>query len=338
MKKKSGYSLIGLLLAAALTTAACNSSTANTDSSGAAQPTDGAAVTQTQGEQRTIGTVLISGTNPHCQIFEAGFRGVVEGRGDKAVVLDADYDPTKLVNCIADLVAQGVDGIVVEACDNQAPIQGIKEATAKGIVVAGSDMLIDVTEEDGALISQTVTDNYSAGLQCGQDFVKRANGAEMNFCIMEFKTNTSAVERINGFMDAVEGHDNLHLLEINQPNPETLEAKLAVMDTWLQKYDKIDCVFAYHDPAAMACIQSLEAAGRLEGTLIYSVDGNEDALQAIVDGKMTGTAKQQPEKLAALAAEDIYKVLDGEELGHDWVVYVPVQYIDSTNAAEFLNK
>ena len=46
-------------------------------------------------EKRTIGCVIISGTNPHCQIFEEGFRSVEEENGDEAVVLFKRSDSTE---------------------------------------------------------------------------------------------------------------------------------------------------------------------------------------------------------------------------------------------------
>ncbi len=216
------------------------------------------------GKNYVIGTVLISGTNPHCQTFEESFRKTVQSYGAEPVVLDADYDPAKLMSCIADLIAQDVDGIVVEACDAEAPVTGIAEAHRNGIIVTATDMLVNVKPEDGTLISMTGTDNYNAGYQLGQDFVKKADGKQMNYVIMDMKTNSSAGQCVNGFLDAVKGHDNLVLLDQQQPVPETQEQKMALMDAWLQQFDKIDCVFAFHDPAAIACIQSLEAANRLE--------------------------------------------------------------------------
>lgn len=290
------------------------------------------------GKQYVIGTVLISGTNPHVQIFEASFRKTVESYGAKPVVLDADYDPSKLMSCISDLIAQDVDAMVIEACDAEAPVTGIAEAHRKGILVTATDMLVNVKKEDGTLISMTGTDNYSAGFQLGTDFVKRAAGKPMNYLIMDMKTNSSAVARVDGFLAALKGHDNLKLLDQQQPIPETQEQKMALMDAWVQQFDKIDCVFAFHDPAAIACIQSLEAANRLKGTLVYAVDGNLDAIKAIADGRMTATAKQQPDQLAAQPVHDIFKVLNGESIGHDWLQLLPIIYIDKTNAAEYLKK
>lgn len=283
-----------------------------------------------------IGLVIISGTNPHCMLFVEGFEEVCEKYGAETVILDADYDPAALMNALSEFVSMGCDGIVVEACDAEAPIQGIREAHEAGIIVAASDMILPITEEDGWVISQTVSDNYKGGYMCGEDVVKRANGEEFNVCIMDMPLNGAAVQRIQGFKDAIAGNDNIKILSEDTPTPETLEQKMAICDAWIQKYDKIDAIFAFHDPAGMACVSSLKAAGRLEETLIYGIDGNEDAIQAIAKGEFTATAKQDPHALAVGATEDLFTVLNGGTIEHDFMTYVPVTYIDATNAAEFL--
>ena len=61
---------------------------------------------------------------------------------------------------------------------------------------------------------------------------------------------------------------------------------------------------------------------RDRGTLVYGVDGNIDAIQAISEGKMTATAKQQPDQLAILSTKNMYRVLNGEEIDGGW----PVSY------------
>ena len=284
-----------------------------------------------------IGCVIISGTIQHCQLFQDGFEDVCSKYGAESVVLDADYDPAVLMSSLTDLISMGCDGIVVEACDATAPLQGIKEAVEAGIVVSAADMLLDFDEEDGYVISQTVSDNYAGGYACGEDVVKKANGEEFNVCIMELQTNASAVERVAGFQDAIAEHDNIKVLDIGTPSPENLEEKMAVCDAWVEKFDDIDAIFCYHDPAAIACVSSLSAAGRLEDTLLYGVDGNEENLIAIQEGKITGSAKQDPYEMATSATEDVFTVLNGGEIEHDFLTYIPVTYVDKTNVDEFLN-
>lgn len=289
-------------------------------------------------EGRTIGAVVLDGTNPHCTLFEEGFRSIVEEKyGDKAVVLDATGDPETLINCLSDLMSQQVDGIVLEACDAEAPIAILKEIkNMMGIPVAAADMYLQTTEDEGLVLSQTVSQNYEAGVAIGEDLIKRANGEEMNICVLEMKQNSSGMQRVQGFLDTIAGHDNLKVIEESQPSEDSVEAKLALCEVWVQKYDDIDVVFAYHDVASLTAVQALKAAGRLEGTLIYGVDGSPDAMTAIKNGEMTGTSKQQPDQMAIHSAEDVYTILNGGNIEHDWEVYIPTVFVDASNVDEYI--
>ena len=115
-----------------------------------------------------------------------------------------------------------------------------------------------------------------------------------------------------------------------------MEAKLALAEVWVQKYDDIDAIFCYHDVASLTAVQALKAAGRLEGVLIYGVDGSPDAMISIKNGEMTGTSKQQPDQMAIHSAEDVYTILAGGTLEHEWEVYIPTVFVDATNVDQYL--
>lgn len=337
---------LALLLAASLAVGltACGSGTASEETEQAttmeeteSDTAEENSETDASAEQRVIGTVVLDGTNPHCSLFEEGFRSIVEEKyGDEAVVLDACGDPETLINCISDLMSQQVDGIVLEACDDEAPIAILREVKEMGIPVAAADMYLQTTEDEGLVLSQTVSMNYEAGVDVAEDLLERANGEEMNICILEMKQNSSGMERIQGFLDTIEGHDNINILEQSQPSEDSVEAKLELADIWVQKYDDIDAIFAYHDVGALAAVQALKAANRLEGVLVYGVDGSPDAMTAIKNGEMTGTSKQQPDQMAIQSAEDVYTVLNGETIDHDWEVYIPTIFVDADNVDEYL--
>lgn len=299
---------------------------------------DTATKDSTSSEQLTIGCIVLNGTDPHCALFEEGFRKTVEDEhGDIAVVLDAEGSAETLINCITDLMSQQVDGIVLESCDDEAPLSILKEVKAAGIPVAASDLYLNTTQEDDLVLSQTISQNYEAGVTIAEDLIERANGEEINLLIMEVKQNSSGVMRIEGLVDTLEGHDNIKILERSQPSEDTVESKLELADTWMQKYDDIDAIFTFQDIASLACVQALKAADRLEGTLVYGVNGAPDALQAIKNGEMTATAKQQPDLMAKLSAEDVYSAIAGKEIDHDWEVYVPTILVDKTNVDEYLD-
>ncbi len=292
-----------------------------------------------QAGQRTIGCIIINDANPHCLVFAEAFRKTVESKGDKAVVLPANDDPELLLRSLSDLVTQGVDGIVLESPNATAPIQMLREAADKGIVISAADVLIALDESDGVLVSQTVSDNYGAGVLCAEDFIKRANGKEAFACHIIYDENQAVSERVQGFLDTVAKHDNIKILEGQQPVPVTQEAEMAIAEAWYQKFDRVDAIFGGGDPIAIAFMRGIQSAGGktgTEGTYIYGVDGAQDAYAEIKKGTMTGTAKQQPDELARLATEDVYTVLNGGKIDHPWLTKVPVLYVDATNVDQYI--
>lgn len=294
-----------------------------------------------QAGQRTIGCVIINDANPHCLVFADAFRKSVESKGDRAVVLPANDDPELLLRSLSDLVTQDVDGIVLESPNATAPVQILREAAARGIVIAAADVLIAIDEGAGVLVSQTVSDNYGAGVLCADDFIKRVNGRDAYVCHIIYDENQAVTERVTGFLDTIAKHNNIKVLEGQQPVPVTQEAEMAIAEAWYQKYGQIDAIFGGGDPIAIAFMRGILSAGGKTGaggTLIYGVDGAQDAYAEIVKGTMTGTAKQQPDELARLATEDVYTVLNGGKIDHPWLTRVPVLYVDASNVDQYIEK
>lgn len=291
-------------------------------------------------EHYTIGCVIINDANTHCIAFAEKFKEVVESRGDEAIVLAANDDSETLLKCIDDLVAAGVDGIVMESPNATAPVEALREAAKNGIVISAADVLLDIDESEGVLVSQTVSDNYGAGVLCANDLIARLDGKEAGVCYMIYEENEAVTTRVQGFLDTIKDHDNIKVLEGTQPTPVTQEAEMAVAEAWASKYDtQITAVFGGGGPISIAFMRGLESAGMTcsadNGIYIYGVDGSQDEYACILDGDYTGTARQQPDELARIATEDVYTVLAGGTIDHDWLTYVDVVYVDKTNVNEY---
>lgn len=287
----------------------------------------------------TIGCVIINDANTHCIAFAEKFTEIVEAHGDTPIVLPANDDAETLLKCIDDLVSAGVDGIVMESPNATAPVEVLREAAANGIVISAADVLLDIGEDEGVLVSQTVSDNYGAGVLCANDFIKRLNGAEGTLCHIIYEENEAVTTRVQGFLDTIAPCENITVLEGTQPVPVTQEQEMAVAESWAAKYDKISAVFGGGGPISIAFMRGLESAGVTcgeDGTWIYGVDGSQDEYACILDGDYIGTARQQPDELARIATEDVYTVLGGGTIDHDWLTYVDVIYVDASNVNEYV--
>lgn len=81
------------------------------------------------------------------------------------------------------------------------------------------------------------------------------------------------------------------------------------MSGWATKFgDQIDMVISNNDGMAMGCLQ---ASNYPVGVPIFGYDANSDAIEAIANGKLTGTVSQNTDAQAAGTLQVIRNLLDG---------------------------
>ena len=118
-------------------------------------------------------------------------------------------------------------------------------------------------------------------------------------------------------------------------NWDQTTAQQDVANALAQYGDKIEVVFCNNDAMALGALQSIEQAGRTVGTDIYlvGVDALSEAVQNVLDGKMTGTVLNDDvgQATAAAAAAQLY--VEGKDVDqYYWVDYVKVT---PANAADY---
>lgn len=92
------------------------------------------------------------------------------------------------------------------------------------------------------------------------------------------------------------------------------------MENLIQAYgDEIDAVFAHNDDNAIGALQAIKAAGLKPGEdiKIYSMDGQKDALQAIIDGDMELSVLCQPR-----FGDSVLAIIDKLEAGEEVPAFV----------------
>jgi ABC-type sugar transport system substrate-binding protein len=291
----------------------------------------GGAVTGAQAKDRVIGLSLIDGPNPHCQMLEKGVREVAAAEGDEVVVLDPGFDPVKQVQNVEDLISRKVDGIVIETVDGQALTSVLEDAKKAGIPVVANDQLV---EADELVISQTVSDNYQAGVLAGEEMIKRING-KGNVIILNF-VGSAAKAREDGFREAIAKHPEIVVVGVADGNG-LIEKANAATENLMQANPEIHGVMGINDQSAMGALAAFEAAGRLNEVAIVAVDGSPQAMQFVKEGKMLATVKQDPYMLGKLSTQDLYTHLNGGKV-EKRLTYVPVTLVNAANVDSFLSQ
>lgn len=290
----------------------------------------GVTLSTAEAKGRVIGLTLIDGPNPHCQMLEKGVREVAEAEGDEVVVLDPGFDPVKQLQNVEDLISRKVDGIVIETVDGQALTSVLEDAKKAGIPVVANDQLV---EADELVISQTVSDNYQAGVLAGEELIKKING-KGNVIILNF-VGSAAKAREDGFREAIAKYPDIVVVGVADGNGLIEKSNMAT-ENLMQANPDINGIMGINDQSAMGALAAFEAAGRLSDVAIVAVDGSPQAMQFVKEGKMLATVKQDPYMLGKLSTQDLYTVLNGGTV-EKRRTYVPVTLINAANVDQFLN-
>ena len=108
-------------------------------------------------------------------------------------------------------------------------------------------------------------------------------------------------------------------------NWQQAEAQQIVANALGQYADKIEVVFCNNDSMALGALQAIEAAGRVVNENIYltGVDALSEALENVINGKMTGTVFNDHVAQSPSAADAAVRFVDGETneyyIGCDYV-------------------
>ena len=285
-------------------------------------------------KQQKFGATYMTMNNPYFLDMNTQIEEIVEANGDILIYRDPAQDQEKQNEQILDMLEEGITGLFLNPVNWETVRPALIACKEAGVPVFVIDT--NVYDDEYAAFS-ILSDNYDAGVQCAMDMMKKKASARI--IIIDSPGTKSIDDRVKGFLDTIEKEENIKVLEGTQPTPVTQEAEMAVAESWASKYDEITAVFGGGGPIAIASMRGLEAAGVKcspdGGTYIYGVDGSQDEYACILDGDYTGTARQQPDELARIATEDVYTVLGGGEIGHDWLTYVDVIYVDKENVNDY---
>jgi len=227
---------------------------------------------------------------------------------------DAQQNQENQIQAIRSYIAQGVDVIAFSPVVESGWDAVLQEAKAANIPVILTDRAID-SEDDSLYVSFIGADFVEEGRRAGE-WVSENLGTEP-ITVVELQGTTGsapAIDRQEGFADAVAGNSNITMVDSQVGNFTRAEGK-TVMEGFLQAHDDIDVVFAHNDDMALGAIEAIEAAGLTPGEDIklVSIDGVKDGMTALAEGKISYIVECNP-LLGPDLAEIAKKVVAGEEV------------------------
>jgi ribose transport system substrate-binding protein len=261
-------------------------------------------------------------------VIAAAEEVVAQHPGSQLVMTDANADPQKQLNDVENLVAQNVDALIIIPFDEKAILPGIEKANEKGIPV------VAITYIPNAKVISTIggDGDYKNGKASGELLVKTIGG-KGKIAVIDLGFSLWRIDqRIEGFMDAIEGTD----IEIVARQSGVAQNEVQdIVTSILVAHPDLDGIWATFSNQIVGAADALQAANRKDVALT-GIDADKAIIERIKDGWITGTAAQFPKVHGKLAAEAAFNYLEGKKVEPDYDV--PVALVTPENADEMNQK
>ncbi|GAA2025619.1 substrate-binding domain-containing protein [Pseudokineococcus marinus] len=249
--------------------------------------------------------------------FQAMRDGIEAGASDAGVGVEVQAaqsitDTTGQAERLTALAQQSYDCYVVNPITGNNLVQGLAQLP-EGTPVVNIDQPVDEEAAQAAgleIDSYIGTDNEAAGALAGEHMVELLGGSGTVGLVAGVAGDVTSAARIDGFSSAA---SDLDLLPVVSADWNRQQALTAATDLITANPD-IKGFFAANDDMGLGIARAVANAGLEDQISVISVDGNEEALQAVADGDLAATVAQYPYAVGQLGVEACASLARGEDV------------------------
>jgi ABC-type sugar transport system substrate-binding protein len=263
----------------------------------------------------TVAAVIKGLDNPFFQAMEDGIETAGSDLGVDVEVQAAQNitDTTGQADRLTALAQQDFGCYVVNPISGTNLVQGLAQVARQDVPIVNIDQPVDpaAAEEAGLDIATYIgTDNTEAGAKAGAQMIE-AIGSGQVAVISGIAGDVTSGARVDGFTSAVEG--TLDVVQTVAADWERQKALTAATDI-LNANPDIRGFFAANDDMGLGITRAVANAGRTGQVAVISVDGNQDALEAVQNGELTATVAQYPYAIGQMGVEACAAATQGADL------------------------
>lgn len=251
-----------------------------------------------------------------------------EKMGVNLIWNEGQNDAARQLTCVEDLIAKKPDALIMTPLQSKAltPVKELCEKAKIPLIVVDREIVAEPGQ--GMYVSFIGEDQVEEGRQAARLLVKKLTEkyGKPKGNVVEIQGTIGAsptIDRKKGFEEVINQYPDIKLVA-TQSGDFLRGNAMSIMENYLQRFPKgqVDAVFTHNDEMGLGALQAIKAAGRTELVgWICSIDGQRDALKAVLDGEFL-IVVQNPPYFGELGIKTALAYLKGEKVpARQWLQF-----------------
>jgi ribose transport system substrate-binding protein len=248
-----------------------------------------------------------------------GMKARAQQLGIQLEVDDANLDMARQVSMAEDLIAKGVDVLIITPVQQEGAEAIVKKAQAEGV-----PLVIEGSPVKGMTVIVAVSDydcGFKGGVETGK-YVKARLGGKARILAVDLPMLRPCILRVDGFVDGlrtiIPDAEVVHRIDGQGLKDKVLQ----VATDALTKDSNINVIYGCNDDSALGALQAYKAAGLDTKKLVVCGTGSEGLafIKAMQEGgPYKVEAAMFPEAVGYEVINAAVKLFNKEKLPEHWV-------------------
>ncbi len=224
-----------------------------------------------------------------------------------------EVDLSRQVALVEEMVASGVDAIVIAPADSKALVPVLRRARDKGVIVINIDNRLDreILAKENITIPFVGPDNKKGAKKVGDYLASKLKPGDAVAILEGIRTSFNGTQRRLGFEEAMRAA-KMKIVDSQSAQWEMNKANTITVSI-LSEHPEIKAILAANDSMALGAISAIKTVGRTGEVKVVGFDNIPAVQQAIKEGKILATADQHGDALAVFGIEYALKLIEDPE-------------------------
>lgn len=266
--------------------------------------------------QITIGLSMYTLGAPYFAAQAASVEAAAQEYGMNLISVEAGNDLNKQLSDVEDLIARGIDVLILNPKDPLGAVPATRMATEAGIPVFIIDSSIDASAD---FVTTVQSNNTQNGIAVGEWLAQRMGSTPIRMALLSGSPGNPVGEDrregvLRGYAEgSLRANNSLNLQIVAQGWGEwATEGGLNAMEDILTAFTDINVVLCENDSMCLGAIRAIADAGLTDQILVLAAaDGQKEALELIAQGSYGATGLNDPALVASTAVDLVVEYLNG---------------------------